>query len=285
MKNTARREITTVTHDNITICTESFGDRHNPALVLIMGACCSMLWWEDGFCDMLAAKGFFVIRYDNRDTGRSTTYPQGEPGYTFEDLADDAIHILDAHNIPKAVFMGMSLGGMFAQIIAVRHPERTAGIVLLSSMYFAEGAELLPGSADEVNDFFATPFDSDDPCEIIEHSVAQWKTVSRSNRPHDELHIRKMCAEDVARASNYKSTTNHALAQLTGNELLMISDINIPALVIHGTEDVVIPYIHGEMLAKTIPNATLITLNGAGHELHIMDYDAITGNIEGKFMK
>jgi pimeloyl-ACP methyl ester carboxylesterase len=128
---------------NINLCTETFGKQENPALLLIMGACCSMLWWEEPFCELLANKGFFVIRYDNRDTGKSTSYKPGEPGYTFEELSDDAIRILDGYNIKKAFIMGMSMGGMLTQMLSLRHPNRLSGIILLSSIYFAEGSDQL----------------------------------------------------------------------------------------------------------------------------------------------
>ncbi|EGL15736.1 alpha/beta fold hydrolase [Paenibacillus sp. HGH0039] len=126
------------------LCTESFGNPAHPAVLLIMGATASMLWWEEDFCRLLAEKGFLVIRYDNRDTGRSVSYEPGQPGYTFEDMADDAIAVLDAYEVEKAHFAGMSMGGMLIQIIALRHPHRVQGISLLSTMYFGPGWEELP---------------------------------------------------------------------------------------------------------------------------------------------
>lgn len=87
-----------------------------------MGAMASMLWWPEAFCRELADAGLYVIRYDNRDTGRSTKYPPGKAPYTFDDMADDAIGVLDSHGIDKAHVAGMSMGGMIAQIAALRHP-------------------------------------------------------------------------------------------------------------------------------------------------------------------
>lgn len=98
------------------IASQTFGDPAHPPLLLIMGAMASMLWWPEAFCRKLAGEGLFVIRYDNRDTGRSTKYAPGEPPYTFDDMADDAIRVLDHHGINKAHLAGMSMGGMIARL-------------------------------------------------------------------------------------------------------------------------------------------------------------------------
>ena len=135
----------TVQFKDVSLYTESFGDMKKPTILLIMGSASSLIWWDEVFCQKLVDKGFFVIRYDNRDTGKSTSYPVGKPGYTFEEMSDDAIQVLDAYHIEKAVIMGMSMGGMLAQMIAVRHPERVSGLVLHATMYFAEGAEKRAG--------------------------------------------------------------------------------------------------------------------------------------------
>lgn len=274
-----------VTSGQVSLYTESFGKPTNLAILLIMGAASSMIWWETPFCELLVEKGFFVIRYDNRDTGKSTCYPPGKLEYTFEDLADDAIRVLDSYNIEKAVIMGMSMGGMLTQMIALRHPARVCGIVLLSSMYFAAGAENLPYSSEEVNEFFATfgqkiPQNED---ELIEYTISQWRVTNKSSRPKDLEHIRNMIKLDIERATNYASRINHSYAQVTGDELGRIAEIQIPALIIHGTEDVVIPYIHGEMLAGTIPDSVFYTMEGAGHELHPQDYIPVAKQIKDRF--
>ncbi|TGP53395.1 alpha/beta hydrolase, partial [bacterium M00.F.Ca.ET.229.01.1.1] len=97
------------------IVSQTFGDRADPAILLIMGAMASMLWWPEAFCRRLAGRGGrFVIRYDNRDTGLSTKYTPGEPPYTFEDMVEDAVRVLDDHGVAKAHVVGMSMGGMIA---------------------------------------------------------------------------------------------------------------------------------------------------------------------------
>jgi pimeloyl-ACP methyl ester carboxylesterase len=132
--------------------------------------------------------------------------------------------------------------------------------------------------------FFEMPFSSKKINELIEHTVLQWSITGKSKCPHNNEHIREISRMDIQRAINYESRNNHAVAKVTGDELTRISEIKIPTLVIHGTEDVVIPYIHGKMLAKTIPNATLYTIDGAGHELHPDDYNFVAENIVKNFL-
>ena len=113
-----------VERPGLTLATEAFGDPSDPAILLIMGATSSMLWWPEAFCEQLAGAGRYVIRYDNRDTGRSTTGAPGKPTYTTDDMADDAVRILDDYGIERAHVVGMSLGGMIAQLVALKAPER-----------------------------------------------------------------------------------------------------------------------------------------------------------------
>jgi pimeloyl-ACP methyl ester carboxylesterase len=110
--------------NRVELCTEPFGDPADPPILLIMGIGGSMLWWEKGFCQMLAGGGRFVIRYDHRDTGRSVTYEPGHPGYTGADLVADAAGVLDAYGLPAAHVVGVSAGGGFAQLLALDFADR-----------------------------------------------------------------------------------------------------------------------------------------------------------------
>ena len=270
---------------DVSLCTESFGSPGNPTLLLVMGAASSMIWWEEPFCHALAEKGFYVIRYDNRDTGKSTSYPPGAPGYTFEEMADDAMRLLDAYEIQKAYIMGMSMGGMLTQMSALRHPERVMGIVLLASMYFAAGAEQLPGMSGEVADYFRQN-SSPDPEEagaLAEYAFGQWCATHKSSRVNDLAYIHDLIRLDVERAVNYHSRINHNHAQVIEDWLGKIAEIKAPTLVIHGDEDIVVPYPHGQMLAKTIPGAVLHTMKGAGHELNAQDFAPVADAITQRF--
>lgn len=122
-----------ITNNDVSLCTEHFGDQKNPGILLIAGATVSMLYWDTGFCKQLADKGYFVIRYDNRDVGKSTTYAPGSISYDITDLVDDAVHILDAYRIKKATVMGISLGGLIAQIIAIKNADRINSLILMST--------------------------------------------------------------------------------------------------------------------------------------------------------
>jgi pimeloyl-ACP methyl ester carboxylesterase len=110
--------------NGVDLCTEPFGDPDDPPVLLVMGVGGSMLWWEEGFCRLLAADGRFVIRYDHRDTGRSVTSEPGPPRYTGADLVADAVGVLDAYEIAAAHVVGVSAGGAFAQLLALGFPDR-----------------------------------------------------------------------------------------------------------------------------------------------------------------
>src|SRR5215204_5778633 len=119
--------------NGVELCTEAFGDPRDPPILLIMGTGASMLWWEEGFCRMLAGGGRFVIRYDHRDTGRSVTHEVGPPGYTDGDMEADAVGVLDAYDILAAHVVGVSAGGAFAQLLALDFPDRVRSLVLIST--------------------------------------------------------------------------------------------------------------------------------------------------------
>ncbi|NOU88676.1 alpha/beta fold hydrolase [Paenibacillus sp. LMG 31460] len=258
----------------IELCAESFGNQEHPAILLIMGAQASMIWWEKDFCQNLADKGHFVIRYDNRDVGRSTTYELGNPGYSFEDMADDAICILDHFGIAQAHIVGISIGGMLTQILALRYPERVLTISLLATSNFAPD---LPPMEDKVMEYFsnAAAIDWTNEVEVIAFTVGKWKVLAGSKHLFDEKKIYDLAAEEVKRSRNMASMNNHGMVMGGETYLSRISDIGVPVLVIHGTEDPIIPYEHGVALASSIPGAILLTLEGAGHELHQNDWDTI----------
>lgn len=258
----------------VTLCTDSFGDPSYPAILLIMGAQSSLVWWEEEFCQRIADTGRFVIRYDNRDVGRSTTYEPGESCYTFEDMADDAIQILDAYHIKQAHVLGMSLGGMLTQMIALRNPERVLTITLLATSNFASH---LPPMEEKVIDFFSNMGEVDwtNKQAIIEFAVQRSRILVGSKHPFNEEKVRVLAAKELERSIRPKSMTNHALITGGESDLARINEIKAPALIIHGTEDPIIPFEHGKYLAEEIPEAVLLTLEGRGHELHEDDWDIV----------
>ena len=138
--------------NGVELWTEPFGDPDDPPVLLIMGVGGSMLWWEEGFCRMLAEGGRYVIRYDHRDTGRSVTYEPGRPGYTADDLIDDATRVLDAYGIAAAHLVGVSAGGAFAQLVALDFPDRVLSLVLISTSPALPGERELPPPTEEFGD-------------------------------------------------------------------------------------------------------------------------------------
>ncbi len=264
--------------DGIEICSDSFGERGNPAILLIMGAQSSLIWWEEEFCQCLADTGRFVVRYDNRDVGRSTTYESGHPDYTFEDMADDAIRVLDAYKIDQAHIVGMSMGGMLTQMIALRHPDRVLTVTLLATSNFAPD---LPPMEEKLMDYFSNmeAIDWTNEQSVVDFVVERSRILVGSKHPFDENKVYQLAKKEWKRSNNMASMNNHAM--LSGGEsyLARTGEINVPTLVIHGTEDPIIPYEHGKHLANEIQGAVLLTLEGAGHELHYDDWDLIIDSI------
>lgn len=263
--------------NGIEICTECFGDPDNPAVLLMMGANASMIWWDVEFCESLAAKGRFVIRYDNRDVGKSTFYEPGKIGYTIVDMVDDAAGILDGYNIKKAHVVGMSLGGMLAQLLALRHSDRVLSATLIATTIIGPRRPDLPHMDNKIREYHssASTVNWDDQESAVKYMAESWKLLHGSKHYFDEKRIYNLARTDYKRANNILSQFNHALIQGGDEYVGQIKDIEAPILVIHGTEDPVLPYEHGKVLSQEIPNAKLLTLDGVGHEIHYEDSDTI----------
>jgi pimeloyl-ACP methyl ester carboxylesterase len=266
--------------DNVEICTESFGNTKNPAVLLIMGAMSSLDWWDEAFCLRLAERERFVIRYDHRDLGRSTTYPPGTSNYTITDMADDAIGVLDAYSIDKAHIVGMSLGGMIGQILALRYPDRIDSLTLIASSVFGTEAEKLPPMDQRILDYHkkSASIDWSNQEETVPYLAGGWKILS-GTKPYEEKRMYKLAEREAARAKQLPSRFNHALLQGGGQYYDRLSEITIPTLIIHGTEDPALPYEHGLALAKAIAHANLIALDRTGHEVHSEDWEQIIKSI------
>jgi pimeloyl-ACP methyl ester carboxylesterase len=264
--------------DGIELCTETFGAPGDPPVLLIMGSGASMLWWDDAFCAALAAGGRFVVRYDHRDSGRSTACPPGRPDYGGADLVADAARVLDGHRIARAHVVGASAGGALAQLLALDHPDRVASLVLLSTSPAGPGDDL-PPVADAYAAFLAgAAVDWSDPRSIVEHVVADVRALS-GERPFDEPRVRALVERDVARARSPASAQNHALLDGGPPWRARLGAISVPTLVIHGSADPLFALGHGEALAREIPGARLLVLDGAGHVLHPADHHAVVAAI------
>jgi len=262
--------------NGVDLCTESFGDPADSPTLLIMGVGGSMLWWEEGFCRMLAEGGRFVIRYDHRDTGRSVTYEPGHPRYTGADLVADAAGVLDAYGIPAAHLVGVSAGGAFAQLLALDCAERVLSLVLISTSPAMPGDRDLPPPADEFGRFLiGAEVDWSDTGSVIEYLVGYSRMLAGGQRPFDEAAARELVGRDVARARNIAATQNHDVLPDDERSREPLSTIVAPTLVIHGTADPMFPLGHGQALAVEIPGATLLTLQAAGHGVDRADWRPI----------
>jgi pimeloyl-ACP methyl ester carboxylesterase len=262
--------------NGVDLCTEPFGDPADPPILLVMGVGGSMLWWEEGFCRMLADGGRFVIRYDHRDTGRSVTYEPGHPGYTGADLVADAVGVLDAYGLSAAHVVGVSAGGEFAQLLALAFPARVRSLVLISTSPATPVGRSLPRATELYREFLTTAeVDWSDQASVIEYLVGYARMLAGGERPFDEDAMRELVHRDVARARDIAASENHGLLPEGDVPSEPLSSVRVPTLVIHGTADPMFPLQHGQALADEIPGAALLTLAGAGHGVDRADWETI----------
>jgi len=273
-QNAAKVAERVVKANGVDLCMEPFGDPGHSPVLLVMGIGASMLWWEEGFCRLLAEGGRFVIRYDHRDTGRSVTYEPGNPPYTGADLVADAVGVLDAYEIAAAHVVGVSAGGGFAQLLALGFPDRVLSLVLISTSPATPGERHLPSATERFSGFLASAeVDWSDQGSVIEYLVGYERMLAGGARPFDETVWRELVRRDVERARDIVASENHSVIQEGDVPSEPISSIAVPTLVIHGTADPMFPLAHGQALAEEIPGASLLTVEGAGHGVERADWE------------
>jgi pimeloyl-ACP methyl ester carboxylesterase len=264
----------------IRLCTESFGVATDPPVLLAMGLGASMLWWDEAFCRRLADGGRFVIRYDHRDTGRSSTDEPGRPSYGGAELTTDAVAVLEGYGLGSTHVVGVSAGGGIAQELALDLGDRVASLVLISTTPVAPTDRELPPPTDEFGRFVAgAEVDWSDRGSVTEHLVAYSRLLAGGRRPFDEAACRDLVRRDLDRADRVESLQNHDLLAHDGPPPPPLSSITVPTLVVHGTADPLFPLAHGEALAEEIPGATLLVLDGAGHGLDRADWPTLVSAI------
>jgi pimeloyl-ACP methyl ester carboxylesterase len=262
--------------NGVQLCAESFGDPADHPVLLVMGTGASMLWWEEGFCRMLADGGRFVIRYDHRDTGRSVSYEPGRPEYTGADLTADVAGVLGGLGIPAAHLVGVSAGGGIAQEVALESADRVLSLTLISTSPATRGDRDLPPPTPEFSHFVATAVvDWSNPDSVIDYVVDYWRVLAGGERAFDEGRLRELVRLDVERARDFAAMRNHDLISDEEGSPMPLSSITAPTLVIHGTADPMFPVEHGEALAEEIPAGRLLRLERMGHGVYRDDWDAI----------
>jgi pimeloyl-ACP methyl ester carboxylesterase len=266
--------------NEVELCTEPFGDPADPSVLLVGGIGASMLWWDEGFCRMLADRGRYVIRYDHRDTGRSVTSEPGRPEYTAADLVRDGVGILDAYGIPAAHMVGVSAGGAFAQLLALECADRVLSLVLMSTCPALPSGRALPPPTEAFSRFVSSAkVDRSNAESVIEYLVAYQRVLAGDRRPFDEPAVRELVRRDVERARNFRSAWNHEAIPDDGMTSQPLSSIMAPTLVIHGSADPMFPLAHGEALVADIRDARMVTLEGAGHGVDRVDWERIVDAI------
>ena len=247
-------------------------------MLLVMGLGGSMLWWPDGFCRLLAGCGRFVIRYDQRDTGRSTTYEPGHPGYTGRDLRADALALLDEYHLDAAHLVGVSAGGALVQLLALDFPSRVHSLVLISTSPAIRGDRRLPPPSAAFAEFVrSATVDWSDTDSVIEYLVSYGRLLAGEERSFDEPEVRDLVRRDIERANDIAALQNHDLLEGGDDKPREeLSSIEAATLVIHGTADPVFPFPHGEALASEIPRARLLVLEAAGHGVQRADWETVT---------
>nr|WP_154888795.1 alpha/beta hydrolase [Paenibacillus xylanexedens] len=284
--------------NDIDIAYDSYGSEKNETILLIAGLGTQMIRWTVPFCEMLAARGFRVIRFDNRDTGLSTHFSNHatldfealaktlmsgklpDLPYTLDDMANDTIGLLNALGIKKAHVVGRSMGGMIAQLMASQYPER---VLSLTSLMSTTGNPELPPTSTEVMALMTGPAPNpmEDEEGYLAHSVAFAKRIAGTGYPFEEDAYRSLIREEIQRAYDPGSVGRQIAAiAVSGDRRARLAKVKVPALVIHGVEDPMFVPACGRDTAEAINGAELMLLEGMGHDLPQQLFETVVDGIE-----
>jgi proline iminopeptidase len=270
--------------NGIRIAFDTAGDPKAVPLLLVSGLGLQMTAWPDGFVEGLVELGFYVIRFDNRDTGLSTKFEHAgtpnlglawlksllhwpiRPPYTLEDMADDAVGVLSALGVARAHVVGVSMGGMIGQLMAARSPSR---VLSLTSIMSSSGRRGLPGPAPEVRRALVRrPRPDADVDAMIDQGVRLLQAIASPTYPTPEKQLRRRVARALRRNCCPGGAARQALAvAASGDRTPQLRTIAAPTLVIHGAADPMVPLACGQDTAQAIPNARLEVIEGMGHDL------------------
>ena len=270
-----------ISHRDILLATESFGTAGNPALVMVMGATASMMGWPEALCRALAAKGLFVVRFDHRDTGQSTTVPPGEASYSVEDMAGDVLTVLKGYGLERAHLAGMSLGGYIAQMVALQEPERVASLTLIASEPLGWDGPALPHISEAFLGHFAAlgSLDWSHRDAAADFLVESERLCAGSGAPFDGAAAKAVALRVLERTDSPASMFNHGSVTTREDWTGRFREIACPVLVIHGDEDPILPVENGQAIADGSPGAQIEVLTGVGHELPLRWLDWLADRI------
>jgi pimeloyl-ACP methyl ester carboxylesterase len=263
--------------DEIELCYETFGDPSDPTALLVMGLATQMLGWPEEFCEQLAGRGFHVVRFDNRDAGRST-HLKGRPPkplelltrskkpavYRLSDMADDAAGLLRELDLAPAHVIGASMGGMIAQTLAARHPDSVLSLTSIMSMtgsrWKGQPSPLLYPM------FLRRPAEGRE--QSIERTMKVFKAIGSRGLPQDPDIIRDIAERSYDRDPDPRGPGRQLAAIIaSGDRTAELRDVKVPTLVIHGTDDRLVGLSGGRATAKAISGAKLLKIKGMGHDL------------------
>lgn len=260
--------------NGVDLCYETFGAPDHEPVLLIMGLGAQMIWWADEFCALLASRGFHVIRYDNRDCGRSTTmagrvslpaaYLRRQAPYTLRELAGDAAGLLEHLGIGPAHVVGCSMGGMIAQLLAIEHPERVRS---LSSIMSTTGNRLVgrPSPRGAAALLSAPPTERD---AYVAHLVRLFRRIGSPGYAFEEDRMRDRAARTFDRGLNRAGTARQLAACLAATDRTRyLRRVRVPTAVIHGAADPLIHLSGGVATSRAVPGAELHVIPGMGHDL------------------
>jgi pimeloyl-ACP methyl ester carboxylesterase len=262
---------------DVRLCYETFGDPGDPALLLIMGLATQMVAWHEDFCAELVRRGFFVIRFDNRDIGRSSKIKGRPPTlaqivtrsrraghYTLGDMADDAVGLLDHLGIAQAHVAGASMGGMIAQTVASRHPER---VLSLASIMSNTGSRFTGQPKLAVYPILLKTAPKEREA-FVEHITTVYRAIGSPGFDRDLDEIRQVAERSYERGIDPAGSARQLGAIVaSGNRTEELARIDVPTVVIHGTGDRLVAPSGGRATARAITGAKLVLIKGMGHDL------------------
>jgi pimeloyl-ACP methyl ester carboxylesterase len=270
--------------NGIELCYDSFGEPQAPPILLIMGLAAQMIAWDEEFCADLAARGYRVVRFDNRDAGRSTwlggagtpnisdalvAASQGMPieaPYRLRDMAEDVVGLLDFLGISAAHIVGASMGGAIGQTLAIHHPAR---LLTLTSIMSTTSAPDLPPPTAEALEVLFSPAPSEETA-YVEYYARTWRVLRAGGFPLDEARDATRARQIFARGLNPAGVARQMVALIaSGSRREALSRVRVPTLVIHGDADPLVPVACGVDTAESVPGSKLMVIQGMGHALPI----------------